>query len=136
MRGQQIEAEWRRALKALRAAETLRAQDLLEDCVSRAYYALMHAAKAALLAEDVLATSHTAVRRLFGKSLVSCGLVEKEWAEILAREQDQRATADYNVDLDVEPEVAERAIRDAARFIQRMQDHLTSRGVKMPSGAA
>jgi uncharacterized protein len=100
MRQQQIRAEWRRALKSLRAAETLQLQGLPEEAISRAYYAVMYAAKAALLVHDAVAKSHRAVRRLFGRVLVRGGEVEREWAEILAREQDQRGAADYIVDFE------------------------------------
>jgi len=72
----QVQAEWRRSLKAQGAAELLLEAGFYEDAVSRAYYAVLHAAKAALLARDIV--SHTAVRRLFGKELVQQGLLEKD----------------------------------------------------------
>ena len=53
MRHQQVQAEWRRAQKALQAAELLQQHGLVEDAISRAYYAIMHAAKAALLVHTV-----------------------------------------------------------------------------------
>lgn len=40
--------EMKRARKALKASETLMDSGLYEDAVSRAYYAVLHAAKAAL----------------------------------------------------------------------------------------
>jgi len=61
MRHQQVQAEWRRAQKALQAAELLQQHGLAEDAISQAYYAIMHAAKAALLVHDVIAESHAAV---------------------------------------------------------------------------
>ncbi len=84
-----VQAEFARARKALQAAKLLQADSLFEDAVSRAYYAVMHAAKAALLVHDQIAESHAAVRRLFGSVLVQPGRIEKEWASILAREQDR-----------------------------------------------
>ena len=41
-----------------------------EDAVSRAYYAILHAAKAALFVHDVAVASHASVRRMFGLHLV------------------------------------------------------------------
>jgi len=73
----QIEAEWKRSERALGAAELLLQAGYYEDAISRAYYAVLHAAKAALLARDVTAESHNAVRRLFGKELVQQGVVEE-----------------------------------------------------------
>ncbi len=49
MNPKNVRAEFARALKALQAAKLLQADRLFEDAVSRAYYAVMHAAKAALL---------------------------------------------------------------------------------------
>jgi len=46
----EVLAEFQRAAQALRAAEVLHAEELFPDAISRAYYAVMHAAKAALLA--------------------------------------------------------------------------------------
>jgi hypothetical protein len=131
MRRQQLQAEWRRAQKSLQAAEILQQNGLAEDAISRAYYALMHAAKAALLVHDVIAESHTAVRRLFGQVLVMAAGVEREWAQILARGHDQRGAADYDVDFEVDEEVANRLVQDAQRFIDRMAVYMMSQGIEL-----
>jgi uncharacterized protein (UPF0332 family) len=55
-------AEWNRARESLRAAETLTRDGLYADAISRAYYAILHAAKAGLHIHDVAAESHPAVR--------------------------------------------------------------------------
>jgi uncharacterized protein (UPF0332 family) len=129
MRLHQIEAEWRRAQKALQAAALLQQHGLAEDAISRAYYATMHAAKAALLVHDIIAESHAAVRRLFGQVLVVAEGVEREWAQILARGHDQRGAAEYNVEFAVDEESTERLVRDAQQFVERMGAYVTSKGV-------
>lgn len=129
MRTIQIRAEWKRALKAHGAAKTLLEASFYEDAVSRAYYAVLHAAKAALLTRDIAAESHVAVRRLFGKELVQPGILEKEWAIILAQTQDERALADYDVELTFSPEVAEERVRDAHRFLERVRVLLKEAGL-------
>lgn len=131
MRQEQIRAQWGRALKSLRSAELLLRQEFLQDAVSRAYYAVMHAAKAALLRHDVVAKSHSAVRRLFGQMLVSSGEIEKKWAEILAQEQIQRAIADYLADTELDIEGAEEMVRDARCFVERMGEYLASNGIDL-----
>jgi len=40
-----VVAEWNRARESLRAAETLTRDGLYADAISRAYYAILHAAK-------------------------------------------------------------------------------------------
>jgi uncharacterized protein (UPF0332 family) len=131
MRCQQIQAEWRRAQKALQAAQLLHQKGLSEDAISRAYYATMHAAKAALLVHDVVAESHAAVRRLFGQVLVMAEGMEREWAQILARGHDQRGAAEYNVDFEVDEGAAERLVRDAQRFVERMAAYVVSKGLRL-----
>lgn len=131
MNPENVLAEFERATRALRAAKNLREDGLYEDAVSRSYYAVMHAAKAALLIHDSIAESHTAVRRLFGSVLVRQGILEKEWASILAREQDERVIADYAVDALWKPEAVLRLIEEAEAFVQRIQVYLVSVGVSV-----
>jgi uncharacterized protein (UPF0332 family) len=53
-----VSAEWLRAYDALQAAKNLTGDGLYADAISRAYYAILHAAKAALHVHDVAAESH------------------------------------------------------------------------------
>ena len=72
-------AEWRRAAESLGAAESCRRDGFYADSISRTYYVILHAAKAALQLRDIASESHAAVKRLFGLHLVQTGLVEAEW---------------------------------------------------------
>jgi uncharacterized protein (UPF0332 family) len=83
-------AEWQRAWQALRAAEVLAREGLYEDAVSRAYYATLHAAKAALFIHDVATESHAAVRRMFGLHLIRSGEIEPMWSSNLGESLDDR----------------------------------------------
>jgi hypothetical protein len=116
-------------VKAQEAADLLLEEGFYEDAVLRAYYAVLHAAKAALLARDIVTESHTAVRRLFGKELVQQGLIEKEWALILAHEQDERASADYDVELTFPQEVAGQRVQESRRFLKRICSFLQREGL-------
>jgi uncharacterized protein (UPF0332 family) len=91
-----VAAEWRRAWRALRAAEVLAQEGLYEDAVSRAYYATLHAAKAALFIHDVATESHAAVRRMFGLHLIRSGEIESMWSSNLGESFDDRLAADYD----------------------------------------
>jgi uncharacterized protein (UPF0332 family) len=82
-----VQAELLRAEKSLAAARSLLKDDFLEDALSRAYYSILHAARAVLLAEGVSVSSHRAVRRLFGHHLVKPGKLAVRLAKILAEEQ-------------------------------------------------
>ena len=129
MRLRQMQAEWQRAQQAVQAADLLQTHGLAADAISRAYYATMHAAKAALLAQDVMAESHAAVRRLFGQILVQTGEIEREWAAVLARAHDRRAMADYSIDAVFSPENTNQLVHDARRFLERIAHYLTSKAI-------
>jgi len=56
--------------ESLGAAESCRRDGLYADSISRTYYVILHAAKAALQLRDIASESHAAVKRLFGLHLV------------------------------------------------------------------
>ena len=82
---EEIKKEFHRAEKSLQSARLLLRDNLLEDALSLAYYAILHAARAVLLAEGVTVTSHRAVRRLFGQHLIKSGKLSDTWRRFLQR---------------------------------------------------
>lgn len=100
----------------------------MEDALSRAYYAILHAARAVLLAEGVSVSSHRAVRRLFGSHLIKPGKLAVRLAKILAEEQDDRFLADYDAWFQVERERAEKRVSEAAEFLAAINIFLRSQG--------
>jgi len=110
-----------RAKKALSAAKALLEFQLYEDCVSRAYYAVLHAAKAALALEGINAQSHVAVRRRFGLNLVKTGKIEKDFAQILTKEKEDRDLSDYNIHIEIDRDTAEKRVIDAEKFVKRIE---------------
>ena len=113
-----------RAKKALLAAKTLLEYQLYEDCVSRAYYAVLHATKAALAIEGVEPQSHHAARRMFGLHLVKTGKIEKEFARILTAEQEDREIGDYDIHIEIEQDTALKRVLDAEKFVERIEKYL------------
>ena len=134
MSKQQIAAEWRRAVLAQAAAEALLDARLPEDAVSRAYYAVLHAARSVLFAHETVPRTHKGVRRLFGRELVDTGEIEPEWAKIIARLQDRREDADYDASAQIEPEQARELVNQSKRFIERMSANLTTKGIAVSHG--
>ena len=120
--------ELARARKALLAAKTLLEKGLFEDCVSRAYYAVLHAAKASLSLVGVESATHNGVRRMFGLHLVKTGKMEKEFAEILTAEQEYREIGDYEVGIEIEEERARQRVDEAEKFVQRIEQYLQTFG--------
>jgi hypothetical protein len=96
MNREMVLAEWRRAIRSLQAAALLAREGYCEDAVSRAYYAILHAAKAALFVHDLATASHAAVRRMFGRHLINTGEIERQWSSHLGEGLDDRLVADYD----------------------------------------
>ncbi len=116
--------ELSRAKKALLASKMLLEKQLYEDCVSRAYYAVLHATKAALAMEGLEPQSHHAVRRMFGLHLVKSGKIEKDFARILTAEQEDREIGDYDIYTEIEQDTAQKRVTDAEKFIERIEKYL------------
>ena len=130
MNTEHVFEELERSRQALKAAQTLEGAGLYADAVSRAYYAVMHAARATLLFHDEITESHAALRNRFGAVLVRPGLIEREWARVLAVEEDERITADYQASAEITAETCRDAVDDAGRFVDRMRRYLSERGLR------
>ena len=127
-RAEEVQAELLRAEKSLDAARSLLKDNFLEDALSRSYYAILHAARAVLLAEGASVSSHRAVRRLFGSHLIKPGKLAVRLAKILAEEQDDRFLADYDAWFHAERERAEKRVSEAAEFLTAINLFLKSQG--------
>lgn len=129
MNRQLVLAEWARASLSLRAARLLARNKIYPDAVSRSYYALLHAAKAALQTRSVGAQSHAAIKRLFGLHLVKTGVIEPKWSADLIEGLDDRLAADYDAERPVTRQLALDEIRRARAFVMRMRKYLIAQGV-------
>ena len=122
-------AEWRRSTQALQAADLLSREDYQEDSVSRACYAILHAAKAALLVHDVATASHAGVRRMFGKHLVLTGDIEGQWSKYLGQSSDDRLMADYDAGVSFTAEESRDECQRARAFVERIRQYLLAKGL-------
>lgn len=122
-------AEWRRATESLQAAEMLAREGYHADAVSRAYYAILHATKAALQVHDVAVESHAAARRLFGYHLVRTDEIEVEWSAFLAEGLDDRLAADYDATMLFSEQETRGECERAKAFVGRMRDYLLVKGM-------
>ena len=115
------QAEWRRANESLTAALLCLNNSLDADAISRAYYSVMHAAKAALEFRDVSADSHQAVRNQFGMHIVRPGLVEPIWGSEIGCLNTMRIVADYNAMATITGSDARDAYDRAEAFVNRVR---------------
>ena len=116
MSRESVIAEWRRATESMGAARSCQRDGYYADSVSRAYYAILHAAKAALQLHDVDAESHTGVKRMFGLHIVKTGLIEPEWSAEIGRSEDRRIASDYDAMLHFDETGCPRRLRASRRL--------------------
>ena len=120
-----LTGEWHRAQECLGAANLCRENGYYADAISRAYYAIMHAAKAALGFRGVSVSSrrstHRAVMSQFGQHLVSPGYIETTWSDEIKQVYGERIRADYGVLENFEETDASYACDRANAFLNRVQ---------------
>lgn len=119
-----ISLELKRSNESLKSAKVLVKEELYEDSISRAYYAIFHAAKAILLTIDVEPQTHEGAIRKFGHHFVKTGLIEKEIGRIFARAQKVREKSDYDVAKEFSEEDTNEWITMAEKFVRRIQEYL------------
>ena len=119
-------AEWRRATESMGAARSCQRDGYYADSVSRAYYAVLHAAKAALHLYGVTAESHSGVRSMFGLHIVKTGLIEPEWSAEIGRSEGKRIASDYDAKLHFDEQDAREACHRADAFLNRIHPLLTT----------
>jgi len=117
-------AHLEKAVKRLRVAEKLLDDNEYEDAVSRAYYAMYHAAKAALAQVNVFPKTHEGVVSEFGKRLVLTGIFPKELGKNLADAKAARETYEYSITATTGKTEAETIVFSAQKFVKAIEKHL------------
>jgi len=117
-------AHLEKAIKRLRVAERLLREDEYEDAVSRAYYAMYHAAKAALSTLSIFPKTHEGVVSEFGRRFVLAGTFPKEMGRNLADAKAARETYEYSVTAEIERPEAETILSNAQKFVDAIKKHL------------
>jgi hypothetical protein len=95
-----------------------------EDSVSRAYYAVFHAAQALLLTEGQKAETHKGVVTLFGLLFVMTGKFSKELGKYLSNLKDDRESGDYELFSFIDESTAKSALEEAVEFLKEAKSYL------------
>lgn len=98
--------------------------DLYDDAVSRAYYAMFYAAKAALLSEGVDLRRHSSAVAKFRELFVVTGRVDAEYLRYLGRAQSARERSDYAPFAPLSKDGTEEIINTASVFIEKIKELL------------
>jgi len=117
-----------KAEKKAEVAEKLFKSGDYEDAVSRAYYAVFHAAQALLLTEGHSANTHKGVVTLFGLFFVQTGKFAKRIGKYLANLKDDRENVDYEIFSFIDEDTAQTAITEAKEFLSQAKQYLHNSG--------
>ena len=112
----------KRARQAAQSARTLLASGDPNGAVNRAYYAMFHAAHAALehRGVEVASSKHGILVARFGEHLVKTGLLPRTLGTSLNRTLELRQKADYGSG-DVAHADALRSLSEAERFVAAVE---------------
>ncbi len=86
--------------------------------VGRAYYAMFHAATAALLAKDIERTSHHAIISAFGEFLAKPGLVDERLHRYIIEAFTLRNDCDYLAPFEADEPQAATTLQRAKEFVE------------------
>lgn len=120
------EAELERARHFLAAARHLQAGGFFEDAVSRAYYAVFHAACALLAAIGRTVRTHDGLRAAFAQHFVKPGKLDPKYSRLLARIAADRNDADYGAIATFQPADSEQTLRQAEEFVDAVEAYLSA----------
>lgn len=115
-----------RSRREIDAARLLGASDFAAQAISRAYYAAFYAAEQALASLGESRSKHSGTIAAFGRLVVREGGLDEETGRILRSLFEQRNDVDYGEAV-ASREDAELAIRDAERFVDRVESWLAER---------
>lgn len=113
----EIELHLNTANNKLRAANELYRLGYFDDTVSRAYYAMFHAAKAALISIGVDTHSHHGVVAQLGQHFVQTKKIAPQYGRMLSTAMQLREGSDYDVFREATQAEAAGILRDAQDFV-------------------
>ncbi|HEY4722365.1 MAG TPA: HEPN domain-containing protein [Anaerolineae bacterium] len=103
------------------------ARDLLkathyDDVVSKAYYAMFYACKAALLAAGVKVKTHNGAASELSRVFVATGRIDQRYSAMLSRALQDRIRSDYEPNPRATKDEAENIVSDAEAFIAKARE--------------
>ena len=101
----------------LKESEHLFSGGFHNGTVGRAYYAMFHAATAALLAKDIERTSHHAIISAFGEFIVKPGLVDEKFHRYIIEAFTLRNDCDYLAPFEADESQAATTLQRAKEFV-------------------
>ena len=119
-----IKVRLERAREDLDTAEELLSLNRYRASVNRAYYALFGITTALLLTKKVERSKHVGVEAAFNQYFIKTGIIEIEFGKIYDFIRKKREESDYASKAMIDKTTASNIVRDAKRFMERMEKYL------------
>ena len=116
-----VEALLEKARQALSDARYLQADARADAAISRAYYAALHAARAALLSLGETPRTHHGVHTRFAFHFVATGRLERAVGDILTLSARERERSDYEALTVFDARAAADLIADVETFVRTVE---------------
>lgn len=113
--------ELSKAHESLDSAGVLLENNKYANSISCAYYAMFHAAKAALTLKGTESRTHSGTVNRFGEIFVKSGLVEDFYGKAFSAAMEDRMVADYGVEARFSREDAKSTFEDAKGFVHKIE---------------
>lgn len=124
---EEIKLTLNESLECLTDAKIMVEQNRWKAAVSRAYYAMFHAAKAALLSIEETVYTHQGVNIQFSKHFVRTGIFEKSFVKSFSKMLDTRQKADYEIGFRANETDAQHAVSEAENFYNQINSYLNNK---------
>ncbi len=92
--------------------------------VNRLYYSCFYAIIALLLHHDILATTHSGVRKMLGLHFISTNKISKESGKLFSELFDKRQKGDYNDFFDFDKKSVEEIILPTKKLITEIKNNI------------
>jgi hypothetical protein len=113
--------EFQGAMEEIKSARVLQENNLYFKSIVSSYYAVYHAAKAALLLKGVVPQSHEGVERMFSLYYVKTEEIEVNIGKIIGRLMKMREEADYYPESTFSLNESLDALKMANEFVENIQ---------------
>lgn len=115
---EEVRLHLERADDCVMDAELLLSAHRHSAAIGRAYYAMFHAATAALLKMDIKRHSHQGIISAFGQFIVKTGKVEQRFHKYIAEAFDLRLESDYQPLVEITEKQANKVLAWAREFVE------------------
>ena len=90
--------------------------------INRCYYAYFYLVRSLLLEKDIRAKTHSGLHSEFGKIFIKTAIIPKKFNDYLAFLFDQRQTADYDIEDEIDKEEVDKALQMVGEFIDFIKE--------------